>query len=195
LSKVESGKMTLFIEEFDVATLVNEVAATVQPLVTKNGNKLEVACPPEIGLMRADVTKVRQTLFNLLSNSSKFTEKGTIKLEVRRDRSEVSSSLNSELSTLNFSVTDTGIGMTPEQIGRLFEAFSQADASTTRKFGGTGLGLAISRKFCRLMGGDLTVTSEHGKGSTFTATLPAQVQEPTDTAFLRATETSVSNST
>jgi CheY-like chemotaxis protein len=113
----------------------------------------------------------RQILFNLLSNASKFTEQGTITLRVNR-------AINSQLSTLNFAVTDTGIGMTTEQLGRLFEVFSQADASTTRKYGGTGLGLAISRKFSRLMGGELTVTSEPGKGSTFTATLPVEVQVP-----------------
>jgi signal transduction histidine kinase/CheY-like chemotaxis protein len=177
LSKVEAGKMTLFLEEFDVAKLVSEVAATVHPLVAKNSNKLQVSCPADIGLMRADVTKVRQTLFNLLSNASKFTERGTITLGVTR------SAPNSQPSTLNFTVTDTGIGMTPEQISGLFGAFQQADASTTRKFGGTGLGLAISRKFCRLMGGDITVISEPGKGSTFTVVLPVRVPEtpqPTD---------------
>jgi signal transduction histidine kinase/DNA-binding response OmpR family regulator len=168
LSKVEAGKMTIFLEDFDVAKLVNEVAATVQPLVAKNGNRLDVHCPSDIGSMKADVTKVRQTLFNLLSNASKFTEKGVITLRV---------SLNSQLSTVNFEISDTGIGMTPEQLAKIFHAFTQADASTTRKFGGTGLGLAISRKFCRLMGGDILVTSTLGQGSTFTVTLPAQVSE------------------
>jgi signal transduction histidine kinase/CheY-like chemotaxis protein/ligand-binding sensor domain-containing protein len=191
LSKVEAGKMTLFIEEFDVARLVNEVGATVLPLVTKNGNKLEVICPADIGPMRADVTKVRQTLFNLLSNASKFTEMGTIRLEVRGEKSEArneSANPVARTSHFVFRVTDTGIGMTPEQISKLFEAFTQADASTTRKFGGTGLGLAISRKFCRLMGGDISVTSAPGKGATFTVTLPAEVSEtphPTDTRFFQ----------
>src|SRR6185436_19357283 len=184
LSKVEAGKMTLFVEEFEVARLIEEVAATVRPLVAKNGNQLQLNCPPETGTMRADITKLRQTLFNLLSNASKFTEGGTIELKVSADAGPAPSG-----GTLQFTVRDTGIGMNPEQLSRLLEAFSQADASTTRKYGGTGLGLAISRRFCRLMGGDLTVTSEHGKGSIFTATLPAQVQEPTDTAFLRAAET------
>jgi len=168
LSKIEAGKMTLFLEEFDVAKLVNEVAATVQPLVMKKSNTLEVICPVDIGLMTADQTKVRQTLFNLLSNASKFTEKGTIRLAASR------SSLNSQPSTLNFVVTDSGIGMTPEQLGKLFQAFEQADSSTSKKYGGTGLGLVISRKFCQLMGGDITVTSEAGKGSTFTVTLPIE---------------------
>ncbi len=120
----------------------------------------------DLGPMHADQTKVRQTLFNLLSNASKFTEGGTITLSARRDG-----------DMFRFDVRDTGIGMTPEQLGKLFQAFSQADASTTRKFGGTGLGLTISRQFCRLMGGDLTVESVIDEGSTFTATLPRQVVE------------------
>jgi hypothetical protein len=165
LSKIEAGKMTLSLEEFEVAKLVNEVAATVHPLVAKKANSLEVICPADIGMMTADQTKVRQTLFNLLSNASKFTEKGTISLEVRSQKSEVSPPLISRPSTLNFVVTDTGIGMVPEQLGKLFQAFEQADSSTSKKYGGTGLGLAISRKFCQLIGGDITVTSEAAKGS------------------------------
>jgi hypothetical protein len=182
LSKIEAGKMTLYLEEFDVAKLVREVAATVQPLITKNGNRLEVECPADLGTMHADVTKVRQTLFNLLSNASKFTEQGAITLTVAADVSprQTSSELSEKSAArsraqLQFIVRDTGIGMTPEQLNKLFQAFSQADASTSRKYGGTGLGLAISRKFCQLMGGDITVQSEHGKGSTFTVTLPAVV--------------------
>jgi signal transduction histidine kinase/DNA-binding response OmpR family regulator/ligand-binding sensor domain-containing protein len=191
LSKIEAGKMTLYLEEFDVAKMVNEVAATIQPLVSKNGNKLQIICPSDLGTMRADLTKVRQTLFNLLSNASKFTDKGVIKLEVQRVISNQSPALKAgnrpsnaplnvdDCSLITFRVTDTGIGMTPEQLGRLFEAFSQADASTTRKYGGTGLGLAISRKFCQLMGGELTVTSEMGKGSTFSFALPVSVPDTT----------------
>jgi signal transduction histidine kinase/DNA-binding response OmpR family regulator len=191
LSKVESGKMTLFIEDFDVAKLVNEVAATVQPLVAKNDNRLEVNCPAGVGTMRADVTKVRQTLFNLLSNASKFTERGVIRLEVEKviresgisnqsARSDAPGRITDSLITnplFTFRVSDTGIGMTSEQMAKLFQAFSQADASTTRKYGGTGLGLAISKRFCQLMGGDILATSEPGKGSTFTVTLPAEVKE------------------
>jgi len=167
--------MTLYLEPFDIGQMIAEVVATIQPLASKNGNRLEVDCPKDIGAMRADLTKVRQTLFNLLSNANKFTNHGTIRLEVKR---VMRSALNPQLSTLNFLVSDTGIGITPEQVSKLFEAFSQADASTSKKYGGTGLGLVISRKFCQLMGGDLSVESVLGQGSTFTVTLPAEVQEP-----------------
>jgi signal transduction histidine kinase/CheY-like chemotaxis protein/ligand-binding sensor domain-containing protein len=173
LSKIEAGKMDLFLEEFDIANLVAEITATVQPLVARKANCLQVDCSPGIGVMRADVTKVRQTLFNLLSNACKFTEKGIISLSVTRE-----SDPQSQTCHLKFRVTDTGIGMTSEQIERLFQAFTQADASTTRRFGGTGLGLAISKKFCQLMGGDISVTSRPGEGSTFTITLPSEVAEP-----------------
>ncbi len=187
LAKVEAGKATLFLEEYDLAKMVQDVATTVQPLVAKNSNHLEVVCPPGIGTMRADLTKVRQTLFNLLSNAAKFTEHGVIRLSVARapDASRETPcsavnaqhpTLNRQPSTINFQVSDTGIGMTSEQMSRLFQAFGQAEASTARKFGGTGLGLVISRKFCQLMGGDLTARSEPGKGSIFTVTLPAEVR-------------------
>ena len=184
LSKIEAGKMTLYLEAFEVQTLLNEVAATVQPLIQKNGNQLTLEVAPEIGSMRADVTKVRQALFNLLSNASKFTDKGSITLRARRQGAD-----------LVFDVIDSGIGMTPEQVGRLFQAFAQADASTSKKYGGTGLGLALSRKFCQLMGGDLTVASEAGKGSTFTATIPAQVIEVAEGAVpvLSATTAEISS--
>jgi len=185
LSKIESGKMTLYLEDFDVAKLVNDVAATVQPLIAHNANTLKVECPEDIGSMHADVTKVRQTLFNLLSNASKFTEQGTITLRVAHSPSPGGEGRGEgeRSSTLKFEVSDTGIGMTPEQVTKLFQAFTQADASTSRKFGGTGLGLAISRKFCQLMGGDITVKSEHGKGSTFTVVLPLTVREESHTQF------------
>jgi len=171
LSKIEAGKMDLFLETFDVCQMVQDVAAIVRPLVGKNGNTLVVECPEDIDEMHADLTKVRQTLFNLLSNAAKFTNDGTITVQVDRrqetgDRSE---------GGITFTVSDTGIGMTGEQIARLFEAFSQADNSTTRRFGGTGLGLAISRHFCRLMGGDIAVESRPGHGSTFTVSLPLEV--------------------
>ncbi|MBL9175926.1 MAG: hypothetical protein JNL10_20450 [Verrucomicrobiales bacterium] len=188
LSKIEAGKMTLYLESFELPTLIEEVAATVQPLIRRNGNRLQVICPAEVGEMHADITKVRQTLFNLLSNASKFTENGLIQLVVTRSASETTQGDGSLAEgaavrsgpccdRLQFKVIDSGIGMTREQMGRLFEAFTQADASTTRKFGGTGLGLVISRRFCQLMGGDLTVDSEVAKGSTFTVTLPARVPE------------------
>jgi PAS domain S-box-containing protein len=174
LSKVESGRMDLFIEEFDLASVVNDVISTIQPLIQKKANQLHIDCPDGIGSMEADLTKLRQTLFNLLSNASKFTDHGDIRLTISRAAAEDGS------PTVRFAVTDSGIGMTPEQIAKLFQAFSQADASTTRKYGGTGLGLAISRHFCRLMGGEISVESELGKGSAFTVVLPAavQVREP-----------------
>ena len=159
--------MDLFLEEFEVGQLVRDVAAIVQPLVNKNGNVLVVKSSDDAGTIQADLTKVRQTLFNLLSNAAKFTEQGTITLTVTRETDD----------WLMFAVSDTGIGMTEEQLGRLFEAFSQAEASTRSTYGGTGLGLAISRHFCRLMGGDLTVESTHGRGSTFTVRLPAVVAQ------------------
>jgi signal transduction histidine kinase/CheY-like chemotaxis protein len=168
LSKIEAGKMELYLEAFDVGDLVRDIAAVIQPLAAKNGNQLAVRCPDDIGSMRADLTKVRQALFNLLSNACKFTERGRVELAVAREAAEGG-------ETMVFRVTDTGIGMTPEQLARLFEAFSQADAATTRRYGGTGLGLALSRRLCRMMGGDVTVESESGRGSTFTIRLPAEV--------------------
>jgi signal transduction histidine kinase/DNA-binding response OmpR family regulator len=168
LSKIEAGKMDLYLETFDLAGLVQDAAATISPLAEKNGNRLTVEYADDLGAMHADVTKVRQALFNLLSNACKFTEKGSVSLTVER-RARGSG------DWITFRVTDTGIGMTPQQMSRLFQDFSQADASTTRKYGGTGLGLAISRRFCQMMGGDITVQSEHGAGSTFTIELPAEV--------------------
>ena len=170
LSKIEAGKMELYLESFDVAGLVRDIAAVIQPLAAKNANRLEVRCPVETGAMRADLTKVRQALFNLLSNACKFTERGTISLTVARE-------VVDGRDSMVFAVGDTGIGMTPEQVSRLFEAFSQADAATTRRYGGTGLGLALSRRLCRVMGGDVTVESIAGRGSTFTIRLPAEVAE------------------
>jgi signal transduction histidine kinase/DNA-binding response OmpR family regulator len=172
LSKIEAGKMSLYLETFDIARAVQDVAATIRPLVAKNGNQLEIHCPPDLGTMRADQTKVRQILFNLLSNATKFTQKGVVRLEARALAAAAAAP-----ASFNFLVSDTGIGMSPEQLARLFQAFSQAEASTTRKYGGTGLGLAISKRFCQMMGGDLTATSELGKGSTFAVTLPVEVGE------------------
>ena len=168
ISKIESGKMEVYLETFDVAQMIREVASTVQPLLEKNTNTLKVECPSTIGTIHADGTKIRQGLFNLLSNACKFTDRGTITLSVARDTVE-------EKGWISFRVSDTGIGLTPEQIGRLFQAFTQADAGTTKKYGGTGLGLVITRRFCQMMGGDATVESEYGKGSTFVLRIPCDV--------------------
>jgi signal transduction histidine kinase/CheY-like chemotaxis protein len=188
LSKIEAGKTELFLEEFGVPVTVHDVSVTVQPLVEKNGNRLEVRCGADTGRMYADLTKVRQALFNLLSNAAKFTKDGLISLEVtRRPARHPDGTQPGHESGLNgggsggdwivFRVSDTGIGMSPEQLDRLFEPFMQADASTTREYGGTGLGLSITRKFCQMMGGDVTADSERGKGSSFTITLPARTPE------------------
>ncbi len=168
LSKIEAGKMEIFIETFDVAAVIDDVVTTIQPLVEKNGNTLSVDCDKGIGTMQADLTKVRQGLFNLLSNACKFTKNGTVTMKVRKEEKD-------GCPWFIFDVSDTGIGITPEQISKLFQAFSQADSSTTRQFGGTGLGLNITKHFSQMMGGDVTVTSEYGKGSTFTIKLPAKV--------------------
>ena len=170
LSKIEAGKMDLYLENFEIAAMVQEVVATVKPLIEKNANSLQVRYADGLGQMRSDVTKLRQMLFNLLSNASKFTERGSITLRVGRE------SVNGG-EWVSFSVSDTGIGMSAEQTNKLFQAFTQADTSTTRKYGGTGLGLAISQKFCHMMGGEITVASTPGHGSTFTVRLPAVVAE------------------
>jgi signal transduction histidine kinase len=178
LSKIEAGKMDVYLETFDVATLLRDVTAIVQPLMERNANVLEVHWADDLGTMRADLTKVRQALFNLLSNAAKFTDHGTITLAAARERAPavpVDTDLARGDDWLRFVVRDTGIGMTPEQMARLFEAFAQAEASITRQYAGTGLGLAISRRFCQMMGGDVTVESEAGQGSTFTVRLPATV--------------------
>jgi len=158
--------MELYLETFDIPNLLEDVSTTVQLLVQKNLNTLEVRCPANLGAMRADMTKVRQSLFNLLSNASKFTTNGKITLEAARENSPMKG------DWIVFRVSDTGIGMTREQQDRVFEAFSQADASTARDFGGTGLGLTITKTFCRMMGGDVTLTSEPSKGTTFIIRLP-----------------------
>jgi signal transduction histidine kinase/CheY-like chemotaxis protein len=168
LSKIEAGKMDLILADFEVPKLVEEVVSMIGPLVAKNANEIVTECPPTIGVMHADATRVRQVLFNLLSNAAKFTEKGRITLRVSRELAEGK-------EWVAFAVADTGIGMTPEQAAKLFQSFTQADASTGRKYGGTGLGLAICRRFCRMMGGDVTVHSDLGKGTTFTARLPLEV--------------------
>jgi signal transduction histidine kinase len=165
LSKIEAGKMTIHAETFEVPTLVQDVVSTIQPLIEKNGNTLAVETGFDLGDMHSDITRIRQVLLNLLSNASKFTSKGTVLLTVRRERT-------GGADWMVFAVRDSGIGMTPEQLAKLFRPFTQADSSTTRKYGGTGLGLAISRAFCSMMGGDIQVESVSGQGSTFTVRLP-----------------------
>ena len=167
LSKIEAGKLELYLETFDLSTAIKDVATTVEPLVARRGNTLTLDCASDLGAIRSDLTRVRQVLLNLLSNASKFTEHGRITLAAERRGAAVV-----------LRVGDTGIGMTPEQMARLFEPFSQADTTTSRKYGGTGLGLAITRRFCELMGGDVSVESEMGRGSTFTIRLPVDASVP-----------------
>lgn len=167
LSKIEAGKMDVFIEAIDIQALVKEALSIVKPLADKSENAVEIVCPAGIGSFHSDQTKVKQCLLNLLSNANKFTSKGRLTLAVDREGTQ-----------LCFRVSDTGIGMTGEQLGRLFQAFSQADASTTKRFGGTGLGLAITKHFCTMLGGDVTVESTPGRGSTFIVTLPDQDASP-----------------
>jgi signal transduction histidine kinase/CheY-like chemotaxis protein len=167
LSKIEAGKMDLFVERFEIMSAVEAATTTVEPLVQAAGNSLVLDCPEGIGTMRADVTKVRQALLNLLSNANKFTKQGTVTLTVRRGTV-------ADREWMRFAVSDTGIGMTPEQLEKLFQAFVQADASTTRNYGGTGLGLTITKTFAEMMGGRVTVESTPGQGSTFTIHLPVE---------------------
>ncbi len=169
LSKIEAGKMELELEEFDIGELVGNAVSIIKPLAHKNNNILAVRCDKSVGRMAADLVRTRQILFNLLSNACKFTSRGEITLEVQRQETE-------EKSWIEFRVRDTGIGMTAEQIEKLCKPFTQADTSTTRKYGGTGLGLAISLRFCQMMGGSLEIDSMLGEGSTFTVLLPAEVQ-------------------
>ncbi|MBD1830081.1 HAMP domain-containing protein [Microcoleus sp. FACHB-61] len=216
ISKIEAGRIELYLETCEISTLINDVATTIKPLVDKNRNVLTVHCPPDIGTVYTDITKIYQCLLNLLSNASKFTEAGKITLEVRRFRrkkgegtgkqeekvsflgeeevksdvlsleakregekrkKESESAISACEEWISFKVSDTGIGMSAEQMERVFHAFTQADESTTRRYGGTGLGLAIAKKFCQMMGGDIGLESELGKGSIFTVELPARVAE------------------
>ena len=177
LSKIEAGRMDLFLEPFPVRSMVGDVVTTIGTLVEKNKNKLVVRVADDVGFMKADLTKVRQVLFNLLSNACKFTQGGVVTLTA--DRSTVADDgAGHPRDWVTLAVTDSGIGMTPAQQAKLFQAFTQADTSTTRKYGGTGLGLAITRRFCQMMGGDVNVTSTAGQGSTFTVRLPAEVIDP-----------------
>jgi signal transduction histidine kinase/DNA-binding response OmpR family regulator len=168
LSKIEAGKMELFLEDFDLLELIEEVSATIQPMVKQNANELKIECAANLGEMHGDQVKVRQALFNLLSNATKFTHEGFITLNAKREV------MNSQ-DWITFKVSDTGIGLSEDQILNLFQNFTQADPSTTKRFGGTGLGLALTRQFCQMMGGDVTVSSVSHEGSTFTIKLPAVV--------------------
>jgi signal transduction histidine kinase len=171
LSKIEAGRMELQLESFALAPLIADVVKTIEPLAAKNANQVAVKCDGAIGTLHADQMRLRQALLNLMSNANKFTERGTISIDARQEQEDGRDCVIIE-------VADSGIGMTPEQMGKLFQEFSQADASTTRKYGGTGLGLAISKRFCQMMGGDITVESEPGRGSTFTIRLPRIVAAP-----------------
>jgi signal transduction histidine kinase/DNA-binding response OmpR family regulator len=168
LSKIEAGRMDVYLEQIYLAKLVEDVRTIVEPLVKKNGNALLIRCPPDIGSMRTDLTKLKQSLINLLSNAAKFTQNGTVTLAVSREQASAGP------ARFTFHVSDTGIGMNEEQLGRLFQAFTQADSSTTRHYGGTGLGLTITRHFASMLGGMIQVTSKPGEGSSFIMTLPDQ---------------------
>jgi signal transduction histidine kinase len=169
ISKIEAGRMELYLETFDIAETISHIVATVRPLITKSNSQIEVICDDRIGFMHSDLTKLKQNILNLLSNACKFCERGTITFTINRYQIE-------KKDWIRFSVRDTGIGLSGEQIQKLFQVFTQADASTTRKYGGTGLGLAITKKFSQMMGGDVRVESELGKGANFIIELPAHLQ-------------------
>jgi PAS domain S-box-containing protein len=166
LSKIEAGRMDVYYEQVLLGRLTDEVRTIIEPTLNANNNALVVDCPPDIGTLRTDLTKLKQSLINLLSNAAKFTKQGTVTLRISR-RTE-----DDGRSWVKFEVIDSGIGMTPEQLSRLFQAFTQADSSTTRNFGGTGLGLTITKHFSGMLGGSIDVSSELGKGSKFTIELP-----------------------
>jgi PAS domain S-box-containing protein len=167
LSKIEAGRVELFIEPVDVPGMVTEVRGLIEPLAAKNGNRLKTDCPDDVGAIESDLTKLKQCLLNLMSNACKFTKDGEVALTVSRNAG----------GQISFRVSDTGIGMTDEQMAKLFQAFTQADSSTSRHYGGTGLGLAITRRFARMLGGDVEVSSKPGAGSTFVMTLPVRRAE------------------
>jgi len=187
LSKIEAGKLDINPDTVNVAALVDEVVGTARSLADQNKNRLNVECPSDIGAIVVDAMRLKQILLNLLSNACKFTKGGDVSLRV-------TTALNNGRKWINFVVADSGIGMTPEQMNKLFEEFVQADQTTARRFGGTGLGLAITRKLCTMMGGDVSVTSESGKGSTFTVRLPAALEIATvaSAQAARITEQNVS---
>jgi signal transduction histidine kinase/DNA-binding response OmpR family regulator len=169
LSKIEAGKSDLYLESFEISPMIDDVVATIDSVIRKKENTLRVEVDGSLTAMRADLTKVRQALFNLLSNAAKFTERGVISLEVTKEMVDGA-------DWVRFAVSDSGVGVAAEKLEHIFDEFSQADDSTTRDFGGTGLGLAITRRFCQMMGGDISVVSTLGEGSTFTMRLPSRVQ-------------------
>ena len=169
LSKIEAGRMELQLEHFALTPLIDNVVKTIEPLAVKNGNQVAVHCDATIGTMHADQMRLRQTLLNLMSNANKFTDHGTISIDARQGQ-------ENGRDWITLAVSDTGIGMTPDQMGKLFQEFAQASSTTASKYGGTGLGLVISRRFCQMMGGDITIESEPGRGSTFTIRLPRIVE-------------------
>ena len=175
LSKIEAGKYDLFLEDFDTPELLNDAVVSVQPLAKRNNNRIEVRCAEDLGFMHADKTRVRQVVLNLLSNACKFTEDGEVTLEARRIPVDGA-------DWLHLAVSDTGIGMTPEQCAKVFEAFTQAESSQVNRYGGTGLGLTISRRLCHMMGGEIDLTSQLGVGTTFTVRLPLVVPSSPQTA-------------
>jgi signal transduction histidine kinase/CheY-like chemotaxis protein len=179
LSKIEAGRMELHLDSFALAPLIEDVAKTIEPMAAKNSNRVSVNCDAAIGTMHADQMRLRQALLNLLSNANKFTERGTITIDARQGQ-------ENGREWIKLAVTDSGIGMTPEQMGKLFQEFSQVSSATASKYGGTGLGLAISRRFCQMMGGDITVESEPGHGSTFTIRLPRIVNAPKEAVPTKA---------
>jgi len=177
LSKVEAGRMDIFLEDVEIVPLLEEVRAIIVPLAEKNGNAVEYRVADNLGSMRTDRTKLKQSLLNILSNANKFTENGRVTLVTER--------IENGQTAVRFAISDTGIGMSEEQLGRLFQAFTQAETTTSQKYGGTGLGLVITRNFCQLLGGDVTVASKPGEGSTFTITLP---DRPTTQPEVKSTD-------
>jgi adenylate cyclase len=169
LSKIEAGRMELHLETFSLVPVIKDVAKTIEPMAGKNGNRVVIDCPADLGAIHADQTRFRQSLLNLASNANKFTEKGTITIAAHQEQ-------ENGRDWITVAVADTGIGMTPEQMAKLFQEFSQASSATASKYGGTGLGLAISKRFCQMMGGDIAVESNPGRGSTFTIRLPRIVE-------------------
>jgi signal transduction histidine kinase len=182
LSKIEAGRMELVLSSFLLSPLIADMVKTIEPLAARNGNQVVVHCDTAIGTMHGDQMRLRQALLNLMSNANKFTERGHIRIDAHQRQ-------ENGCDWITLAIADTGIGMTAEQMGKLFQEFSQVDASTTHKYGGTGLGLAISKRFCQMMGGDITVESEPGRGSTFTIRLPRIVEIPKEAVPANPTHT------